>query len=64
MDTKYIGNKKFYANVSRLAIPSMLQQLLSSAIGMVDTMMVSAAIGMCRFTSNHWAVNLTTELSN
>lgn len=40
MDTKYIGNKKFYANVSRLAIPSMLQQLLSSAIGMVDTMMV------------------------
>lgn len=45
MDTKYIGNKKFYANVSRLAIPSMLQQLLSSAMGMVDTMMVSA-IGM------------------
>ena len=63
MDTKYIGNKKFYANVSRLAIPSMLQQLLSSAIGMVDTMMVSA-IGMRQFTSNHWAVNLTTELSN
>ena len=42
---KYVGDKKFYSDVSRLAIPSMLQQLLSSAMGMVDTMMVSA-IGM------------------
>ena len=39
---KYVGDKKFYSDVSRLAIPSMLQQLLSSAMGMVDTMMVSA----------------------
>ncbi len=45
MDSKYVGDKKFYLNVSKLAIPSMLQQLLSSAMGMVDTMMVSA-IGM------------------
>ena len=42
---KYVGDKKFYSDVGRLAIPSMLQQLLSSAMGMVDTMMVSA-IGM------------------
>ena len=42
---KYVGDKHFYSRVSRLAIPSMLQQLLSSGIGMVDTMMVSA-IGM------------------
>ena len=42
---KYVGDKQFYSDVCRLAIPSMLQQLLSSAMGMVDTMMVSA-IGM------------------
>ena len=42
---KYVGDKHFYSDVCRLAIPSMLQQLLSSAMGMVDTMMVSA-IGM------------------
>ncbi len=42
---KYVGDKRFYSNVCHLAIPSMLQQLLSSAMGMVDTMMVSA-IGM------------------
>lgn len=42
---KYVGDKRFYSDVCHLAIPSMLQQLLSSAMGMVDTMMVSA-IGM------------------
>ena len=42
---KYVGDKRFYSDVCSLAIPSMLQQLLSSAMGMVDTMMVSA-IGM------------------
>lgn len=43
--SKYVGDREFYSDVARLAIPSMLQQLLSSAMGMVDTMMVSA-IGM------------------
>ena len=42
---RFFGDREFYSNVARLAIPSMLQQLLSSAMGMVDTMMVSA-IGM------------------
>ena len=44
-ENKYFGDRRFYGSVARLAIPSMLQQLLSSAMGMVDTMMVSA-IGM------------------
>ncbi len=44
-DRRYFGDRGFYSRVARLAIPSMLQQLLSSAMGMVDTMMVSA-IGM------------------
>ena len=41
-DSRYFGDRKFYSSVARLAIPSMLQQMLSSAMGMVDTMMVSA----------------------
>ncbi|MBQ6451263.1 MAG: MATE family efflux transporter [Solobacterium sp.] len=38
---KYFGDKEFYSKSAKLAIPSMLQQLLSSAMGIVDTMMVS-----------------------
>lgn len=38
---KYFGNSAFYRRVANLAIPSMLQQLLSSAMGIVDTIMVS-----------------------
>ncbi len=42
---RYFGGWDFYKKAARLAVPSMLQQVLSSAMGMVDTMMVSA-IGM------------------
>ncbi len=39
--SKYFGDAEFYGKSARLAIPSMLQQLLSSAMGIVDTMFVS-----------------------
>ena len=38
---KYIGPSGFYQRAARLAVPSVLQQLLSSSMGIVDTMMVS-----------------------
>lgn len=38
---KYFGNKEFYVKSAKLAVPSMLQQLLTSTMGIVDTMMVS-----------------------
>ncbi|MEG0176828.1 MATE family efflux transporter [Anaerorhabdus sp.] len=38
---KYIGPKAFYAKTARIAIPLSLQNLLSSCMGIVDTLMVS-----------------------
>lgn len=40
-ENKYFGNAIFYRRAAMLAVPSMLQQLLSSAMGIVDTIMVS-----------------------
>lgn len=38
---RYFGPKDFYQRTARVAIPLALQQLLSSAMGIVDTLMVS-----------------------
>lgn len=38
---KYVGPMSFYKKTARIAIPLSLQQLLSSAMGIVDTLMVS-----------------------
>lgn len=38
---KYIGPKSFYKRCAHVAIPLALQQMLSSAMGIVDSMMVS-----------------------
>ncbi|MEG0169350.1 MATE family efflux transporter [Anaerorhabdus sp.] len=38
---KYIGPKAFYLKTARIAIPLSLQNLLSSCMGIVDTLMVS-----------------------
>lgn len=38
---KYFGSKAFYKRTAGVAIPLALQQMLSSAMGIVDTMMVS-----------------------
>ncbi len=40
-ENKYFGNALFYRRTAMLAVPSMLQQLLSSAMGIVDTIMVA-----------------------
>ena len=37
----YIGNKDFYKQTALLAIPLSLQQLLGSAMEMIDSLMVS-----------------------
>lgn len=38
---EYIGNKTFYKKIATLAIPLSLQQLLGSAMEMIDSLMVS-----------------------
>ena len=38
---RYFGPKDFYKRTAKVAVPLALQQLLSSAMGIVDTMMVS-----------------------
>ncbi|NLC95960.1 MAG: MATE family efflux transporter [Erysipelotrichaceae bacterium] len=38
---KYIGNKEFYKKTTKMALPLMFQQVLSGAMGIVDTVMVS-----------------------
>lgn len=43
--TPRFGDKEFYKKVIRVSVPSMLQQMLSSCMGIIDTMMV-AWIGM------------------
>jgi putative efflux protein, MATE family len=39
---KYIGNKEFYQKVAMICVPLILQQVLNSGMGIVDTIMVSS----------------------
>ena len=39
---KYIGNKEFYRKVALICVPLVLQQVLNSGMGIVDTIMVSS----------------------
>lgn len=48
---KYIGTKSYYKRLSKIAIPLMASELLSSAMGVVDTVMVSS-IGMVTAVGN------------
>lgn len=47
--SKFVGDRKFYAAVLTVAIPLMIQQLISSSVNLVDNMMVGqlgdAALG-------------------
>ena len=38
---KYFGPKEFYQRTAKIAVPLALQQLLSSAMSIADTLMVS-----------------------
>jgi len=40
MFKRFIGNKAFYKNVMKIAVPLMLQQLITSSVNLIDNLMV------------------------
>lgn len=38
----YLGDKEFYKNVARIAVPVSLQQLITVGINLMDTIMLSS----------------------
>ena len=39
---EYLGNREFYKNIAKIAIPISLQQLITVGINLMDTIMLSS----------------------
>ena len=47
MNTRFLGDLKFYKNALAIAVPIMLQQLIQSLVSLVDNFMVSGLGDVC-----------------
>ena len=59
MRSKFIGEKEFYKNVARIAVPIALQGLITTGVNMMDTIMIGA-VGETQLS----AVSLANQFIN